>query len=353
VSSQEPFRGRRAVRIENRDVRLTVLREGGHIAEFFANAIGVSPLWQPPWHSVEPSAYDPMRHAEYGAGSDASLLATIMGHNLCLDLFGGPSAEEAAAGLTPHGEASIVPYDIDANGTSLTMTAELPRAQLTVTRRIELVDRAARIVETVENVSSYDRPVGWTEHVTLGPPFLERGATAFRASASRSKVFEERFGAGDYLVPAAEFTWPMAPRLDGGVADLRRLSASPSSSAYTASLMDPAQEDAFFVAFSPRLSLAFGCVWKRVDFPWLGIWEENHSRTAAPWNGITLAYGMEFGVSPMPETRRKMIERGRLFDTPTFRWIPARSAVTVEYWMMLEAAREIPERLSRPGDQKS
>jgi hypothetical protein len=40
---------------------------------------------------------------------------------------------------------------------------------------------------------------------------------------------------------------------------------------------------------------------------------------------------MEFGVSPFPETRRQMIDRGRLFDTPAFRWIPAKSRVEVEY----------------------
>ena len=28
---------------------------------------------------------------------------------------------------------------------------------------------------------------------------------------------------------------------------------------------------------SPASKLAFGYVWRRADFPWLGIWEENHS----------------------------------------------------------------------------
>ena len=39
--------------------------------------------------------------------------------------------------------------------------------------------------------------------------------------------------------------------------------------------MDPGQETAFFVAFSPAARLAFGYVWQRADFPWMGIWEEN------------------------------------------------------------------------------
>ena len=103
--------------------------------------------------------------------------------------------------------------------------------------------------------------------------------------------------------------------------------------------MDPALADAFFVAFSPRARLAFGYVWRTADFPWMGIWEENHSRTQPPWNGGTLTRGMEFGVSPMPESRRAMIDRGRLFGVPTYRWIPARTRVAVEYWIHCHPAR--------------
>ena len=56
--------------------------------------------------------------------------------------------------------------------------------------------------------------------------------------------------------------------------------------------------------------------------------------------------GLEFGVSPMPETRRQMIERGRLFDTPAFRWIPARLRVEVEYVAVLRRAERLPDTLS-------
>src|SRR6266849_5753424 len=98
-----PYRNRRAATIENAALRVTVLEEGGHIAEVFDKATGVNPLWTPPWPSIEPSTYDRARHPEDGDGADARLLAGIMGHNLCLDIFGGPSADEAAAGLSVHG----------------------------------------------------------------------------------------------------------------------------------------------------------------------------------------------------------------------------------------------------------
>ena len=339
------YRGRRAARLENDFLRVTVLQQGGHIAEVLDKTTGINPLWTPPWPSIEPGSYDRARHLEYGDGVDAALLAGIMGHNLCLDIFGGPSDAEAAAGLPVHGEASLIEYQLESSGQALVQRAHLKLTNLRVERSIRLADRAVRIKETVENPSGADRPIGWTQHVTLGPPFLEKGVTEFRASATRSKVFERAFGSADYLEPAAVFEWPGAPTPGGGTADLRRTSAAAASSAYTAHLMSPGDR-AFFVAFSPAARLAFGYVWSPADFPWMGIWEENHSRTHVPWNGQTLTRGMEFGVSPMPESRRQMIDRGKLFGVPAYRWLPAKGRLEVEYRVVTAHADAIPEVLS-------
>jgi hypothetical protein len=330
------YRGRRAAILENDSIQVIVLREGGHIAAIFDKETGVNPLWTPPWPSIEPSSYDPARHPEYGDDIDARLLAGIMGHNLCLDVFGVPSPEEFAAGVGVHGESSVTAYGFDGRNS---FRAGLPLAGLSFERRIELQGRAVKIAESVTNLAATDRPIAWTQHVTLGPPFLERGATQFRASATRSKVFEAPFGADDYLTPGAEFDWPNGLETFNGAA---------RSSAFTTHLMDPGRDDAFFVAYSPAHRLAFGYVWRRQDFPWMGIWEENHSRTAAPWNGQTLTRGMEFGASPMPETRRAMIDRGKLFGVPAYRWLPGRSRLDVEYWAVLQTADAVPETLARP-----
>lgn len=343
------YRGRRAATIDNGVLRVTVLEEGGHVAEITDLASGVNPLWTPPWPSIEPSRYDAARDTVYGGGADASLLAGLMGHNLCLDIFGGPSADEAAAGLPVHGETSTARFEIGPSGTigasapSLTMETLLRAAQLRVVRRVTLDGRVVRIYECVENIASTDRPVGWTQHVTMGPPFLARGETQFRLTADRSLVYPGTFGPADYLRAGAEFAWPHAPRADGGTADLSVYNSAPASSAYTAHRMNAAVDRSFFIAYSPAAQLAFGYTWRRQDFPWVGIWEENQARTAAPWNARTLTCGVEFGVSPIPETRREMIERGRLFDTPTFRWLPARTAVEVEYSATLRPASALPE----------
>jgi hypothetical protein len=98
-------------------------------------------------------------------------------------------------------------------------------------------------------------------------------------------------------------------------------------------------------AQSPGVSLALAYIWRRENFPWLGVWEENYSRQSPPWDGRTLTRGMEFGVSPIAETRRQMIERGTLFGVPAFRWIPARQRVRVDYRAVIGVVKRGPDIL--------
>ena len=131
-------------------------------------------------------------------------------------------------------------------------------------------------------------------------------------------------------------TASVAPPAAAGGRPLRYL-AGPAGT------LDPAREQAWFIAWSPANRAAFGYVWRRADFPWLGVWDENHSHEQPPWNGRTLTRGMEFGASPFPETRREMIQRGSLFGEPAYRWIPARGRLSAEYCAFLIEADRIPE----------
>ncbi len=344
--SEIVYRERRARSLDNGTLQIIVTVEGGHIAAVIDKAAGINPLWSPPWPSLEPSCYDPAKHPEYGGNSESKLLSGILGHNLCLDLFGGPSESEAAAGMTVHGEASVNPYEIVVSGNTLTQSTVLKEAQLRFVRSIVLPQgaREATIHETVENLSVLDRPIAWTQHVTLGPPFLEKGLTEFKVTATKSKTLESDFTNGKCAMKiGAEFNWPMVPCTDGSEDDLRRFTNRPVSGAFSTHLMDPRLEQAGFAAWSPSAKLAFGYTWKRQDFPWLGIWEENYSRTSGPWNGITLTRGLEFGVSPFPECRRAMIDRGSLFGVPTYRWLPARQKLSVSYRLYLVPADQAPE----------
>jgi hypothetical protein len=336
------YRGRACAALENEYLRVVVSAEGGHIAAIVDKASGINPLWSPPWPTIEPSTWRP-EMTEYGADAESQLLSGILGHNLCLDSFGDPSPEEAAAGLRVHGEAGVIAHDLSVEGDTLTQQAILPAAQLRFERHVRLTagSRTIQFTEWVENLSKHDRPIAWTEHVTLGPPFLEKGRTVTEASATRAKVVESDFTCGKCAHRiGAEFDWPNVPLAGGGTEDLRVYTSRESSGAFTAQLMDPSRETAFFEAWSPSHQLLLRYEWRRADFPWLGMWEENCCREAAPWSGRTITRGLEFGVSPFAESRRSMIDRHRMFDTPCYRWIPARTTLSVEYSASLEPCAE-------------
>jgi hypothetical protein len=330
------YRNRKAVQIENETLRATVLEEGGHLAELFHKQAKVNPLWTPPWPSIEPSAYDPGRHPEYGADAESKLLAGIMGHNLCLDLFGGPTPEEAAAGITVHGEGSVARYEISGGDTRLTQRCRLEAAQLDFARELNLQGQELHFRETVTNLAALDRPIAWTQHVTLGPPFLERGVTRLDLPGTRARTYESDFTGGKGLMKiATDFDWPRMPARRGEPVDLRVYWRDEVAAGFVTVLLDPHRETVGFRATSKGLELRYD--WKQTDFPWIGIWDECNARTDAPWNGRTITRGLEFGVSPYPESRRAMIERKELFGVPTYRWIGARKSLSVEYRASLRA----------------
>ena len=345
---QTTYITRRAVALENEHLRVTVVEEGGHIAEVFHKAAGVNPLWTPTFAGTEPSAFGPEQEALFGAGVEAKLLCGILGHNLCLDLFGGPSPEEFAAGMTAHGEASVLPYELDEQGDTLTCRLHMPLAQLQFQRTLTLHGEDVRVQESVTNLAAFDRPLAWTQHVTLGRPYLDPKTTEFRIAGDRAATIGSDLGAPGYLAAGKVFAWPYAPLADGGALDARRMKPDAPASSYIAVRMMPQNDQASWTAWSPESRLAISYVWNQSDFPWLGLWEENCARSFSPWNSGEVARGLEFGTSPFPESRRAMVERGRLLDTPCYRWLPALATLTAGYWIRTQQTPAIPEVVGLP-----
>lgn len=326
-------RGRQGWELSNDKLALFLMAGGGNIAGLRVQGRpALNPYWNPTWKSIEPGAYRPQDAKRYGA----KLLACIAGHNLCLGAFGDPSPEEARAGLGCHGEAPVVRWrvlkrKVTARRIVFQYGCVLPIAQMRLARTVTLEAGSAivRIREAVENMARRDLPFTMCQHVTFGPPFAEPGETIFDLPATRGHTFPGRFGRRQRLKPDTPFTWPFGPGVKGEV-DLRFIGRPPCGD-YTANLMNPKQEHAWFSALNPRLGLMVAYVWRRADFPWLGIWEENRARAEPPWNGKTLARGMEFSNSPFPVGLRKAVERGRFQGQPTYRWLPARGTIAYDY----------------------
>lgn len=310
------FHGRACWTVDTPELRVSILQSGGHVAEIVLKGAGeVSPLWIPSTPTIDAEAYDPARHEQrYGGGPAARLLAGLMGHNVCFPFWGNPSEAEYKAGMTFHGETGVARWRLDSGrDDTLAVSADLPQSQTRFSRKARVAGRIVYFEETAENLSAWDRPVGWCEHVTLGPPFLEKGVTVFDASLTRGRAN------GD--APGAEFTWP------AGMAetriDLRKVRDIPRSGFVNNFLVDPSREAGFFTAFHPRLKLLFGYIFSRRDFPWLNIWEANSP-------GM-LARGMEFSDTPTHGTLRALVKTPELFGVPAYEWLEGKGRIVKKF----------------------
>jgi hypothetical protein len=347
LRKQNVMDGRSGFRLRADWGYVSVLEGGGHICELNLNACsGVNPLWRPPWETIDPVEYTAAKHARtYGEPPDGKLLAGIAGHSLSFDHFGPPSPEETAAGLTTHGEAPALKWDVQKHAKSpnphLQYGLTLPEARIRFSRKLTL-DRVNPVIyceEEAVNLSPYDRPISWNEHVTFGPPFLEAGTTWFDMPAARSKVCPASYSSRFSLQPDSEFTWPNAPTKNHKRMNLRTMPARRYGH-YTAQLLNPELEIAFIAACNPRLKLLVVYAFRRADFPWVGNWEERHNRTQAPWFGKAFCRGLEFSTTPFAIPRRETIQQGPLFGEPTYRWLPAKSKAQVRFLILLF---EVPE----------
>jgi hypothetical protein len=321
---------------------ISVLAGGGHICELGLRACpGVNPLWRPPWDTIDPSQYKTSKHSKkYGPSPDGKLLSGIAGHSISFDRFGPPSAEETAAGLTTHGEAPASMWRLlekaDLLKPQLRYGLTLPEARIDFSRSIKLHPNEPVIYceEEATNLSSYDRPIAWNEHVTFGPPFLEPEITWFDMPATEAQVCPGGYSSRNFLDADAEFTWPNAPTKDGKRINLRTM-PSQRFGHYTAQLLDVALEVGFIAACNPRLKLLVVYAFRRSDFPWVGNWEERRNRNAPPWRGRTFCRGLEFSTTPFSVPFRETIDQGRLFNERTYRWLPAKSEVKVRFLILL------------------
>jgi hypothetical protein len=334
--------GRPGFRIEGRWGHVSVLEGGGHICELVSKKHpGINPLWKPHWETIDPYKYAPAKHARvYGRPPDGKLLAGIAGHSLSFDYFGPPSPEETAAGLSTHGEAPALKWNTlqisQASVPVLEYGLELPKAQIRFSRKIS-VERDHAVVyceETALNLSTFDRPISWNEHVTFGPPFLECGRTIFDMPATRGKACPASYSAKTPIQPDAEFDWPLAPAKNGGHINLRTTPEARFGH-YTAQLLNPELEIAYVAACNPRLGFLVLYVFCRKDFPWVGNWEERLYRTSAPWRGRTFCRGMEFSTTPFAVPRRETVTQGNMFGEPTYVWLAAKAEAKVRFMTLL------------------
>ena len=294
---------RQPVNLSNDKLELTVLLRGGTYSRMVL-------------------ASDPEKTSPLGPGG---------GHSLCLDGFGSPSKEEAAAGMGFHGEAGKQLWTMTSAPPSgkvhtLKMNTSLPLAQENFSRTFEIVDgeNVVYVSNELESLVGFDRPVSWAEHGTLSPPYLEKGKTVVNMPAAQCRVRDEKpHGLPNRLIFSRNFTWPMAPTVDGGQADLRFVPEQ-NYLDLASCQMDPKRTLGFVSALQLSKHLIYGYVFHREEYPWVMSWM-NYTGDARA------ARGMEFSTQTFDISHRETVDMSPLFGTPTFRWLPAKSKIRSRY----------------------
>jgi hypothetical protein len=342
------WKGREATGLSNGVVELVALTGGGHLASFrFVEGTGRpahNVIWEPTWPTYDPVPAPPQEVLQkYGPKGVDLFMAAYSGHCLCLDCFGEASAAEVDAGLGLHGEAPVARWNVSkqdgAAGQACRWDVKLPVARLAFERNIRLGDKesVAYVEETVRNEDrDNEHAFDWVQHATFGPPLLKEGESKLIASAKRGITWPLGYEDASLLAGDREFVWPYAP-CEGAErnADLQQPFSSRGRGFVVGVQLDPSRTVEYVVAINWKLRLGMGYCFRRQDFPWMAVWEENCARQGAPWNGKAQARGMEFGTTPLPLGREANLRRGPLFDTPTCCVLPAGAERTARYLLFL------------------
>jgi hypothetical protein len=246
-----------------------------------------------------------------------------MGHFLCLDRWGAPSAAEERNGMPFHGEASRVLWKVlsspatNENSVQAEMSASLPMAGLEVTRRLRLSRAAAffTVTERVTNRNKLGRIYNMVQHPTIAPPFLDEKTLV---DSNAGKGFMQSSPLPDPERPSVE--WPRALN-KGQSVDLRTLSADPLPNVVSYTIGD---EYGWTTASSISSGLLIGYIWKSADYPWFNAWR--HSEGGRP-----AARGLEFGTTGLHQPFPVLVEKGRIFDRPLYTYLDSGQTDTRSY----------------------
>lgn len=359
------FRGRQAVCIGNDIVQIRVLTGGGHIATV-QTATDVreksgaesedfgSPLWIPPWSTVDPALSELADTQEFGDGLEGRyLLSHIMGHNLCLDVFGDHSKGEVdKCGLAFHGEAGQTTWKVksvvrESDGAKLRvcLAAHLTATMMDVSRTFTVSEgsSAIEVQETMKSLVGFDRALGRANHVTIGKAFLQDGQTVFHCNADRGKTWPEDIGDFKSFAVGEEFDFPDIPAASYGPAAPKRRNwrtypypDQPKSRGLLTLRIKGDSKWGYFSAESPSRCRRLCYVWERSAFPFLMTWEENKANEEKPWGGRTLTRGLEFSSYAFALGRRSNVALGKVLDTPAFQWLDAHEEFTTTWFMKYE-----------------
>jgi len=294
--------------ISNSTASISVDLNGGAIVDFHLHEDGINPLTF-------------KREAD-----------NFRGHFLCLGRWGPPSAGEAAAGITTHGEAVKNTWDLQPSSpkNEMRMQVTAPLEGLYVNRLMILDEENAvfEVTESVTNINPLGRLFNMVQHPTLAAPFLTN-ETVVHCNADRGFNYK-------LSKKPLEFTakWPFGALENGDYRDIMNLHKpdKPYSSVFSFTIKKDAKFG-WITAYNPELKLIIGYLWQRGDYPWISLWQD--------FDGDNIrCRGLEFGTTGMHKSYKDIIAEGnhRVFDEDSYKYIDAGETQTRSYLAFMSKA---------------
>ena len=278
------------VSISNSTAAVSVDLQGGAIVDFHLHRGGINPL------TFRRKAYN------------------FQGHFLCLGRWGEPSRGEAAAGIPAHGEAVTQHWTLQPSAlkNEILMDVTTPLEGLHVERLIVMDEENALffVKEDITNTNPLGRLFNVVQHPTIGKPFLS-WETIVNCNADKGFNYKLSKKPAKYASQ-----WPMGVMEDGDVMNVSIID-KPHSSVFSYNIKKSATHG-WLTAFSPEHSLIIGYLWRRVDYPWISLWQD--------FGDIGVRYkGLEFGTTGMHKPYKEIIKEGnhRVFGEDSYKYIDA------------------------------
>ena len=304
------------VKMENNNILLFVNLNGGSYFDFHLKELPINPI---SWRATKPEE------------------RMFMGHFLCFDRWGMPSAAEKVNGFRHHGEVSTqswelltAPRIIGGRSTS-SMMCTLPMAGLQLTRKVELSadEPVFYVTEEIKNLNKNGRIFNIVQHVSLAPPFLDK-STLYDNNAVQG--FEDRED-GSLNQEDIVLKWPQADH-NGQKVNLRQFEGDwPRISSFVYNQND---KYGWVTACNPGKNLMLGYIWKTEDYPWINFWRSME-------NGVPVAFGMEFGTTGLHESFPVVAKKGKIFGSNIYAFIDANEVISKSFTAFLAKI---------PGDYK-
>jgi hypothetical protein len=274
-----------AWRVVGQNIELAFTRVGGHLACLRFRDEETNPLWQPNWHAADPETV--VSGGFYG-GREASLLAAIVGHNLCLDRFGPPHPGETRP---IHGEPGVSAWQRqDTAPTLFALEVAMPLAGLRARKRVQIDGDRVFVTHAVYNPTAQPIDVEWCEHINCGQPFID--------FATCEAGIDGVWNWAEEPEPFSRFSHvaPMGP-----IAIDAALAIPAPDLPVCGDVVTSRVCNGFWSITNPQMKRRLTCTFSAEDFPWITLWTQHRSRNQSPWLGRERVRGMEVTTKPYPD----------------------------------------------------